>query len=469
MSYEQSTPVLATTTTRGMETRLMSHQEMNVTELIDRSEISAFQILIVALCFLVLVLDGFDTVAVSYIAPVIRSHWHLQAPQLAPFFGAGLAGLMAGALLIGPIADQFGRRRVLLLSVLCFGVTSLVSAGAGSLQALIVLRFLTGVGLGGAIPNAITLTSEYSPASRRSLLATIMISGFSVGSAVAGFASAAMIDRYGWRSVLVMGGIAPLILLPWLAWRLPESVRYLVETGGQPSQIAAQLRKIVPHVNFGDTKFVMSVSAQSGSPVVRLFQGGLAFRTLLLWLTFFMSLLVMYLLISWLPSMLRASGVSLRASALVGAMFQVGGTMGGVVLGWFMDRFHPPRVLSFTYILAGLSTASVGSLSAAPFWAGIAVFLTGFFIAGSHIGLNAFSALLYPTECRATGVSWANSVGRLGSVVGAIAGGILLATNLPMPELFVVIGLPTLAASFFMHTLGRSRLQADALLAEFES
>ncbi len=446
----------------------MANHEIDVAELIDGNDISVFQVSVVMLCFLILALDGFDTAAISYIAPVVRSSWHLQPYQFAPVFGAGLIGLMVGALLIGSAADKLGRKRILLFSVLCFGVASLVTAWAASMHELVILRFLTGVGLGGAMPNAITLTSEYCPASRRSLLVTTMFCGFTVGSAVGGFAAAALIDLYGWRSVLIAGGIAPLFLLPLLAWRLPESVRYLVEIGGRPRDVSALLLRIAPKADLRSVRFVIAKREQSGSPVNRLFQDGLAGGTVLLWVTFFMSLLVIYLLSSWLPSLLRAGGASLRTAAVVGAMFQVGGTVGAIVLGWLMDRFDPHRVLSVAYAFAGLSTAAIGSLTASPVLAGIAVFVAGFFVSGSQIGGNVLSASFYPTGCRATGVSWANGFGRLGSVVGAVGGGALVAVNLSMPDLFVVVGLPAIVACLSMFALGHHRARIAVSPVELE-
>ncbi|WP_175750536.1 MFS transporter [Burkholderia anthina] len=437
---------------------------IDVSEWIDRHRVAPFQAAIVALCFLIVAIDGFDTASIGFIAPVIRAEWGLSPAQLAPVFGAGLAGLMAGALAFGPFGDRFGRKRLLLACVACFGIASAASASAGGLTELIAWRFVTGLGLGGAMPNAITLTSEYCPARRRSLLVTTMFCGFTIGSALGGLVAASLIERDGWRAVLVVGGAAPLLLLPALAWRLPESVRYLVNTGAARERIAAMLARIAPDPHLAHASFIAPSGKPAGSPFGRLFGADLLRGTLLLWLTFFMSLLVIYLLSSWLPTLLRTTGATLQMAARVTAMFQVGGT-----LGWLMDRFDPHRVLACSYAGAGVFVAAIGVLAASPSGAALAVFAAGFCVSGSQVGANALSAAFYPTECRTTGVSWANGIGRSGSVVGSMAGGAMLAMGLPLPTAFACVAVPCVIAGGAVFVLGvqrAGRTAADAIAGE---
>ncbi|CAN0626064.1 Gallate transporter [Burkholderia multivorans] len=427
---------------------------IDVTEWIDRHRVSPFQAAIVALCFLIVAIDGFDTASIGFIAPVIRAEWGLSPAQLAPVFGAGLTGLMAGALVFGPFGDRFGRKRLLLACVLCFGVASAASAWSGGPHELIAWRFLTGLGLGGAMPNAITLTSEYCPSRRRSLLVTTMFCGFTIGSAVGGLAAAALIEHDGWRAVLLVGGIAPLLLVPVLAWRLPESVRYLVNAGKEPARIAAMLARIAPHDVPSHASFVAPRGKAPASPLRRLFGADLLRGTLLLWLTFFMSLLVIYLLSSWLPTLLRTTGVTLHTAARVTAMFQIGGTAGAIALGWLMDRFDPHRVLACSYAAAGVFVAAIGACAASPWGAALVVFAAGFCVSGSQVGANALSAAFYPTECRTTGVSWANGIGRGGSVVGSMAGGAMLSAGLPLQTAFALVAAPCVIAGLGVFVLG---------------
>ncbi|CAH2600715.1 3-hydroxybenzoate transporter MhbT [Rhodovastum atsumiense] len=428
---------------------------VNVSDLINHRRIGRFQVVVATLCFLIVALDGFDTAAIGFLAPAIRAEWQLGPAELAPLFGVGLAGLMAGAFLFGPLADRIGRKMVLLISVMLFGFASLVSAYAPSLATLLVLRFITGLGLGGAMPNSVTLTSEYCPERHRLFLVTTMFCGFTIGSALGGLVSAHLVEEYGWRSVLLIGGVLPLLLLPLLAWKLPESARFLVIAQRGNKRITAVLRRIAPEMTFQDVRFVLNHAKPKGLPVEHLFKPDLVRGTLLLWLAFFGSLLIIYLLSSWLPTLVKSTGVSLSTASVVTSMFQVGGTLGAIVLGWLMDRFEASRVLALSYALAAVFIAAIGSLTASPWLVGVAVFGAGFCLSGGQVGANAFSASYYPTDCRATGVAWANGVGRFGSVLGSMGGGLLLAADLSLPTVFLLVGAPALVSALAMAMMGR--------------
>lgn len=442
---------------------MQTYRSVNVTDIINRHRLAPFQILIVVLCFLIVAIDGFDTAAIGFLAPAIRAEWSLSPAQLAPLFGAGLAGLMAGAFVFGPLADKFGRKNTLLVCVLFFALSCLASAYSSSLWELVIWRFLTGLGLGGAMPNSVTLTSEFCPEKRRSFLVTTMFCGFTVGSALGGLASANLVEDYGWRSVLMLGGVLPLALVPLMVWKLPESVRYLVMEGKGLDRVAATLRRIAPEENFVGARFIVTEKKPTGFPVSHLFRADLLRGTLMLWLAFFMSLLVIYLLSSWLPTLIKTTGVSLKTASLVTTMFQVGGTVGAILLGWLMDRANAHRVLAVSYALAGLFIAAIGSLAGAPVLVGFVVFCAGFCISGSQVGANALAASFYPTDCRATGVSWANGVGRIGSVLGSVGGGAMLSMDLSLPTVFVLVGIPAVVAGITMFALGQLRARAPRL------
>lgn len=423
---------------------------IDVQKFINSHKLSAVQIITLLLCFFIVAVDGFDTAAIGFIAPAIRAEWSLSPAQLAPVFGAGLAGLMAGAFLFGPLADRFGRKTILLVCVAFFGAASLVSAYSTSLDMLIVLRFLTGLGLGGAMPNSVTLSSEYAPEKHRSVLVTTMFCGFTLGSALGGVAD------YGWRAVLVIGGVLPLALVPLLWLVLPESVRYLVMKGIQPEQVRHTLQRIAPDEDLSQASFCVPEKAQTGFPVKHLFDPALRRGTLLLWLTFFMSLLVIYLLSSWLPTLIKSTGRSLKDASLVTAMFQIGGTVGAIGLGQLMDRFNPQRVLGLAYLLAAFFVALIGSSTASTPLLVLAVFGAGICISGAQVGANALSAGFYPTASRATGVSWASGIGRIGSVLGSMAGGWMLALGWSLPVVFAAVGVPALVAAFGITLMGRA-------------
>ncbi|MDR1969161.1 MAG: aromatic acid/H+ symport family MFS transporter [Burkholderiaceae bacterium] len=435
--------------------------EIDITAFIDRQRVSRFQALIVALCFLIVAIDGFDTAAIGFIGPVLRAQWNLSPTQLAQVFVAGLAGLMAGAFLFGPLGDRVGRKRMLIASVFAFGAASCLSALAPTVGWLAVLRFLTGLGLGSAMPNAITLTSEYCPTRTRSLLVTTMFCGFTLGSALGGFAAAALLAFYSWPSVLLVGGVMPIALGFVLMALLPESVRYMVRARWDDTRIADTLGRIAPQANLAGRHFVLAdLGTGKHAGPLRLLAPDLRHGTVLLWITFFMSLLVIYLLQSWMPTLFKNSGMSMSSAAIVAGVFQIGGTLGAIAMGWLMDRFSPSAVLASAYLLAAIFIAAVGHLTADPWLTGIAVFWAGVCVSGTQVGANALSAAFYPTECRATGVSLSNGIGRCGSMLGALAGGSMLSMGLAIPTLFMLVGVPCVVAALTMLLFGLSQRAA---------
>jgi AAHS family 4-hydroxybenzoate transporter-like MFS transporter len=361
---------------------------------------------------------------------------------------------MVGAFAVGPLADRHGRKAMLAASMLVFGLASLASSLSGDISTLTWLRFLTGIGLGGAMPTSITLASEYCPAPRRASLVTLMFCGFTMGSALGGLIAAHVLERYGWRPLLVGGGVAPLALAPVLWWTLPESIRYLVLTGGAAPRIAAVLSRIAPNVNLDGATFA-GATAPVISPVRQLFSGGLMRGTLLLWLAFFMSLLVVYLLSNWMPTLIqRSTGASLSHAALIRAMLQVGGTVGAIVVGRMMDALSPHYVLGAVYAGGAVFILLISMTAATPWLMGLAVFGAGFCVSGGQVGANALSAAFYPTPYRATGVSWANGIGRSGSIVGSLLGGGMLAVGWQVTTVYALVAIPAIIAGAALLILG---------------
>lgn len=426
---------------------------VRIGDIIDDAKISVYQIVILILCFMIVLVDGFDTAVIGYIAPSLKDTWGLAPAQLAPVFGAGLFGLMIGSLVFGPIADALGRKRVLLMSVFVFGACTLASAYSTSIEMLTALRFLTGLGLGGAMPTCITLTSEYSPARRRMIMVTLSWSGFTAGLALGGLLAGQIIPVFGWRGVLFLGGIVPLAMLPLLAWYLPESARFMAS---RPEHQGA-LRKVVEKITGTRWEGGVIVGDESSpsarSPISQLFIDGMALRTVLLWSAFFCSLFVFYLITSWLPSLLKDSGYDITHASRIGAMVPVGGTVGAILLALLMDRVGPYRVLAASYLAAAVMIAATGYLIGDIYKLAVAVFLIGFGVAGAQNGLNLVSASIYPTTARVTGVSWAMACGRLGSIAGSTMGAWLIATAGDIQTFFWWLAMPVLVGALVVFTL----------------
>jgi AAHS family 4-hydroxybenzoate transporter-like MFS transporter len=429
---------------------------IDVTEAIEQAPFGGLQLLILVLCAWIALLDGFDTQAIAYVAPVIAEQWGIAMSGFGPIFGAGLAGLTVGAFILSPAADRFGRKNVILLSVLLFGIFAVITARATTLNELLIYRFLTGLGLGGAMPNIIALTSEYAPKRMRAILIAIMFCGFPLGSTIGGVISTPLISSFGWQSVFLLGGILPLVTLIALFIWLPESIRFLVARGVTDKSVARLLARLNPAIRQNaESRYVIHGPPAVGFPVTKLFQEGRGPMTALLWVAFFMNLLVMYFLVNWMPSLLKASGLPLNVAILSTAVLNAGGVVGAIVLGRFVDRLDPYLVLGSAYSASALFIAGIAIGSSNVWTLMISTFLAGFGVVGAQIGMNALAAGLYPTAIRSTGVGWALGVGRIGSIIGPVAGGILLGNGWNAQSIVLTAAVPALLAGLAVFALRR--------------
>jgi AAHS family 4-hydroxybenzoate transporter-like MFS transporter len=426
-----------------------SRRSADVQALIDERPFSTWQGVIFALCFVIVLLDGFDTAAIGYIAPSLLKEWGLAKPQLGPVLSAALFGLAAGALSSGPLADKFGRKSVLTGAVLVFGVACFASSMAGDLSSLTTLRFVTGLGLGAAMPNAVTLMSEYCPTKSRAMVTNLMFCGFPLGAAFGGFLAAWMIPQWGWRSVLTLGGVTPLVLVVGLLLLLPESVRFLVSRRAPVERVRAALRRIVGGVVDGIERFTLT----EHRPVTNE-KGGLAqvlaprYRvgSAMLWLAYFMGLVIFYALINWMPILFKEAGIDPKTATLVAALFPLGG-VGAVGFGWLMDKFEGDRILAIGFGLTAVSVWAIGQAVGNVGVLMIVVFLAGTLMNTSQSSLPALAAGFYPTNGRATGVSWMLGIGRFGGIVGSFLVAQLQAAQVTLPHVFAIVGVAGLVSA----------------------
>jgi AAHS family 4-hydroxybenzoate transporter-like MFS transporter len=432
-------------------------RQLDIQAFLDSRTFGSFHWKILALCLTILILDGFDVVVMGFIAPALVSDWGIARESLGVVMSAGLFGLALGALMGGPLADRFGRRKVIIIAVLFFGLMSVFSAWAPNIAVLSVLRFLTGLGLGASQPNAATLASEYAPRKYRALMVTVVYCGFTLGAAGGGFLANAIMATHGWSSILIAGGVAPIAfaLLLWAV--LPESAKFLVVKQGRRAELERIVNAIEPGAADAQTHFVTPERGHGGKAAVKLILSRPHVTvTLALWVGLFMNLMTVYFLNSWLPIIIKDDGFSLADAALVGATMQVGGTLGNIVIGWEMDRFKPHRVMIGTLLGGAVLTLTMGTQSPGLYGLMALVFLLGFCINATNTGWTAMAAGYYPTEMRATGTSWMTGIGRFGAILGAYIGAILLGLHWDFNNLFMILTVPIGIAVIAAYVKGRT-------------
>jgi len=422
---------------------------LDVQSLIDSQRFSAYQWLILILCFLIVAVDGFDTAAMGYVAPALVQDWGIEKSSLGPVMSAALFGLAFGAIFAGPMADRVGRKKVLVLSVFFFGACSLATAFAPTIWWLTTMRFLTGLGLGAAMPNAVTLMSEYAPARRRAVLVNTMFCGFPLGSAAGGFFAAAIIPHYGWHSVLVFGGVVPLVLAVLLVTALPESIRYMVVRQYPAEQVRKVLARVTgASVDDARTFTISETAPGAASAIGTVLAPRYRLGSAMLWVTYFMGLVIFYLLTSWMPTLMKDAGFTLQRASFLTALFPLGGGIGTIAAGWFMDRFNPNKVIAITYALTGVLIYAVGQGSGGEqFVLGVLIFLAGTAMNGAQSSMPSLAAGFYPTQGRATGVAWMLGIGRFGGITGALLGAELLRMHLGFDMIFTLLAIPAFVAA----------------------
>src|ERR1700676_514052 len=439
---------------------------VNITELIDEQTIGRFQIGVLLLCASAMFVDGFDTQAIGYVAPSLSAALAVKPGALGLIFAAGGLGAILGTLAFAPVADRIGRKPVIIGCVLFFAVCSFMTSVANTVHELMWMRFATGLGLGGVVPNALALTADFMPKRFRVTLVLMTWFGFSIGSGAAGPITAHILEGHSWRTVFLFGGLLPVLLVPLLIWRLPESLQGLSQRGKRGRVIGATLARMNPRLSFPESAGFICEKKEKGFPVALLFREGRSWVTVPLWIMFFMSLLELFFLSSWLPTILHKAGISQHQAIVLASLLHFGGIVGGLVLGPLCDRFNPYFVLAIAYVFSGVCIAAIGGSGTAASFAMAATFFAGFFTFGAQNTANAMAALNYPTAMRSSGIGWALGIGRIGQIVGPLIGGLLLSLQWGTQGIFSVIAVPSLVAAAAAFFLRRSSPRLEAAAAE---
>lgn len=418
---------------------------MNIREFLDKNKTSPYQYMIIGLMFLTVIMDGIDVAIMGFLLPELKRQWGVGNLEMAPVLSSALFGLAIGAMIAGPIADKVGRKLVLVCCVFTFGLFTLMGATSETTTSLIVYRFIAGLAMGGVMPQAATLITEYSPARAKSLFVTIVFAGFTVGAASGGFIASWMIGHYGWQSVLLVCGGMPVVFSFVLAFLLPESMIFMVFKKKPKDKIIAILNRIKPNVANHDTVFELSKNVvQENSSIKVVLSKQYLVGSLCLWFTYFAGLFVVYLLGSWLPTITESAGFSLQQAAIIGAVFQLGGPLGSVCLGWFMDRYNPNLVLVVSYAIGSFFLILMSYLSIYYALLLMTVFFVGFCFNGANTGMNALSSIFFPVSARATGNSWMHGIGRVGAIVSAYAGAFMLDGGWGLNQVLLFLLIPAM-------------------------
>lgn len=434
-----------------------------IPSLIDNERLGAFQWRVLALCFVIALFDGFDTQAIAFTGPAILAAFNLPAGSLAPILTAGIIGMTLGAMTLGMVGDRIGRRPTIMLCLGIFGCATLATAWSTDTNHILALRFVAGLGMGGCTPVLLALAAEYGPARLRGAIMTGVLLGLPAGAMLGGLLAARMLPLIGWEGIFIVGGGLPLAMLAVIAWLLPESLYYRAARGDAQSQryIAGVLGKIVRQPLPADVRFTVPESSVTRASVRALFANGNAGKTLAIWAIYLLNWVAWFMLLSWLPTVLKAAGLPAQnaplGTVIVNAMFIIC----AIPLSFVLPRVDTRRLLAVMFAVGIAVTLGLGL--AGQNWALVFVLIgvAGFGVGGQQIALNYLIVGAYPTALRATAAGWAIGMGRAGAILGSAVGGSFLAWGGPQ-GFFMALAVPLLVAGIAVLSLSLKHATPNA-------
>ncbi len=438
--------------------------EVHVSHFLDEHGLGSFQIKLIIWSVLLAMIDGYDIGAIAFAAPHLITDWHIAPKALGLVLSASNIGVLFGSQIFGWIGDRYGRKAALISANLLFGVFTFIAAYSTNLTELSWLRLIAGLGIGGVIPNLVAINAESAPRNLRATLAIIAVGLVPLGGAVAGFVGAAFIPKHGWQILFEVGGVVPIVLALAAIFTLPESIKFMTLHESQRPKLKALIAAIRPDYQVPpNARFVIEDEKQSpSSSPIHLFGNGLAAITPLTWLMFACNLMGYFFLISWTPTLMGAAHVSPATAALAGAALQVGGTVGALVLCWWLQRARF-LAIAILFVIAVPVVGSIGYAGLSSTSALItATFFAGVIVLGIQSGINVVGAMIYPTSLRANGSGWQLGIGRLGAIVGPLLGALFI--GLPVGQLYMWSALPFAAGAlvcFLIYTLNNARIKTN--------
>ncbi|MNF61741.1 4-hydroxybenzoate transporter PcaK [compost metagenome] len=440
-------------------------KKIDVHDIIDNAPFTRFHWMVMCLCALLLIFDGYDLFIYGVVLPVLMKEWGLSPLEAGALGSYALFGMMFGALGFGTLADKIGRKKGIAICFVLFSGSTVLNGFASGPTEFGILRFVAGLGCGGLMPNAVALMNEYAPKRLRSTLVAIMFSGYAVGGMLSAGVGMYMLPRFGWEAMFFAAAV-PLLLLPLIMFYLPESIGFLVRQG-RSEQARALLKRVDPsrELHAADGMEMADVKGKAAS-VLELFRDGRAVRTLSIWTAFFCCLLMVYALSSWLPKLMANAGYSLGSSLSFLIALNLGSVFGAIGGGMLGDRMNLPRVLVVFFVVASVSISLLGFKSPTPVLY-LLIAVAGATTIGTQILLYACAAQFYGLSIRSTGLGWASGIGRNGAIVGPLLGGALLGINLPLQLNFMAFAIPGAIAAIAMLVFSLSgRENAPARLAD---
>jgi benzoate transport len=413
---------------------------------VDQMKMTKVQYFSIAICFLMNVLDGMDVLVVSYCAPMIAEDLNLGPKTLGFVFSAGLIGMAIGAIFLAPLADRFGRKKLILASALIMGLSVLLTAFSETILELIIMRLISGLGIGCMLATTATLTSENVLNNSKDFWVSLVISGYPVGAVVSGYVAAAIIPSYGWESMFLLAGLTTLITIPLIFFFVSESPQFYLKK--QPDGALEKVNRILIKMNFKPLDSLPDVGliTTNNSLVSRLFSNKYKISTLQLWAALFFAFGCLYFLISWIPKLATDAGLSIELAIYAGTIFNVGAFFGIILQGYFSSKIGLKKTISIFLFLTFLLMASFKLFVGTDILL-LIYFLLGFSLQGGFVGLYAVAARLYPTEFKTTGVGWAIGMGRVGGILAPLIGGFLISIGLSLSANFFIFSIPALLAS----------------------
>ena len=428
---------------------------IDVAALIEGRKLTRFNYLVIAVSVLITFLDGFDLLVLSHTASYIADEVGLNKIQLGEIFSVGLFGMMLGGFFFGYLGDRIGRRPTIIFSTVSFGVLTLLFALANSYESLMVLRFCNGFALGAMLPLCWALNIEFVPKRYRSTVVTIIMVGFSLGSAMAGPLTVWLAPHIGWQGVFVFGGILTLLASALLFFTLPESVRFLTTKQREPEKIARILKRLDPGVDVrADDRFVLLDEIDVGTKnfrVSQLFLGKLKWITPMIWIGYSASSMAMYFLASWSPLVYTYAGFDRATASWVSSIASFTGAMAGLAMMRFVDTRGPYAVMIYPLLaLPFLLILGITGMQGSAFL--ILSMVGAVFVKGSHYGILSIAGIFYPSAIRANGAGWATSIAKIGSILGPLLGAYVLNSGLPVVKSFLILAIcPAVLALSLIH------------------